>query len=102
MQRSKQNPAKGVIRELRKKWYCEMIHTCSPRGLYCYGYLYVAKIMQLRYRTAGKLQGKTPLELLTGETSDISKYLDFGWYDRVWYKEDAGLGETKLGQFLGK
>ena len=56
--------------------------------------------MQLTVRTAGKLQGRTLLELLTGETPDISEYLDFGWYDRVWYKEDAGLGETKLGRLL--
>ena len=57
--------------------------------------------MQLTARTSGKLKGRTPLELLTGETPDISEYLDFGWYDRVWYKEDAGLWETKMGRFLG-
>ena len=61
----------------------------------------MAKIMQLTDSTAGKLQGKTPLELLTGETPDISEYLDFGWHDRFWYKEDAGIGQTKLGRFLG-
>jgi hypothetical protein len=38
---------------------------------------------------------------MTGETPDISEYLDFGWYDRVWFKEDAGLGETKIERFLG-
>ena len=78
-----------------------MFHTYSPRGLWCYGYPYVAKIMQLKSSTAGKLQGQTPLEFLTGETPDISEYLYFGWYGRVWYKEYAGLGETKLGRFLG-
>ena len=57
--------------------------------------------MQITASTAGKLQGRTTLELLTGETPEISEYLDFGWYDRVWYKEDAGLGETKIGRFLG-
>ena len=41
------------------------------------------------------------MELLTGETPDISEYLYFGWYDRVWYKEDSGVGETKIGRFLG-
>ena len=41
------------------------------------------------------------MEFLTGETPDIPEYLYFGWYDRVWYKEDAGLGETNLGRFLG-
>ena len=57
--------------------------------------------MQLTASTAVKLQGLTPLDLLTGKTPYISKYLDFGWYDRVWYREDTVLGETKLGRFLG-
>ena len=41
------------------------------------------------------------LKFLTGETPEISEYLDFGWYDRVWYKEDTELGEINIGQFLG-
>jgi len=41
------------------------------------------------------------MEFITGETPDISEYLDFGFYDRVWFKDDAGIGETKLGRFLG-
>ena len=57
--------------------------------------------MKITVSTAGKLQGQTPLELLTVKIPDISEYLDFGWYDIVWYKGDAGLGETKLGRFLG-
>ena len=75
--RSNQNPVEGVIRELRKKCYREMFRTYSPRGLWCYGYPYVEKIMQLTARTVVKLQGQTPLELLTGETLDVSEYLDF-------------------------
>ena len=39
-------------------------------------------------------------ELMTGETPEISDYLDFGWYDRVWFKEEAGLRETQIGLFL--
>ena len=38
---------------------------------------------------------------MTGETVDISEYLDFGFYDWVWFREIAGLGETKLGKWLG-
>ena len=56
--------------------------------------------MRLTVRHSGKLQVRTPLEYMTGEMPDISEYLDFGWYDRFWYKEDAGLGETKIGGFL--
>ena len=57
--------------------------------------------MQITASFATDLQGRTPLEALTGETPDISKYLDFGFYDRVRFKEDSGLGEIKLGRFLG-
>jgi hypothetical protein len=35
------------------------------------------------------------------EAPDISEYLnDFGFYDLVWFKEDAGIGEIKLRRFL--
>ena len=50
---------------------------------------------------AGRLQGKTSLELMTVKTPDISDYLDFLLHDIFWSKEDAGLGETHIGQFLG-
>ena len=56
--------------------------------------------MPLTVSHSGKLQVSTPLKYMTKETPDISEYLYFGWYDRVWYKVDAGLGETKIGRFL--
>ena len=57
--------------------------------------------MQLTASNAAQLNGKTPLGAITGETPDISQYLDFGWYDWVWYKENAGLDVPKIGKFLG-
>ena len=50
---------------------------------------------------ANNLKGRTPLERVTGDTVDISEYLDFGFYDWCWYHENAGLGPTKLGRWLG-
>jgi hypothetical protein len=41
------------------------------------------------------------LEAVTGETIYISEYLDFGFYDHVSYKENAGLGMTAIGGWLG-
>ena len=41
------------------------------------------------------------MEQITGETPDISEYLDFGFYDWIWYKDNAGLGENKIGRWLG-
>ena len=78
-----------------------MFRTYCPRALWSYGIPYVANIIKNTASFAVDIQGRTPLEALTGETPDISQYLDFGFYNRVWFKEDAGLGETKLGRFLG-
>ncbi len=41
------------------------------------------------------------MQEVTGETVDISEYLDFSFYDHVWYKENAGLGVTLIGRWLG-
>ena len=100
-ERYNQNPCEGVIRELRKKWYRTIFKSNCPRSLWCYGLPHCAAIMSRTASHAGTLNGRTPLEHLTGETVDISEYLDFGFWDRVWFKENAGIGETKLGRFLG-
>ena len=39
--------------------------------------------------------------MLTGETPDISEYLDFGFYDWVLFRSNAGLGEPSIGRWLG-
>ena len=44
---------------------------------------------------------KTPLEIITGDTPDISEYLDFSFYDWVTYRANLGLGENSLGKWLG-
>ena len=77
-----------------------MFKTYCPRALCSYGIPYVAKIMQIMASFVADLQGRIPLEPLTGETPDISQHLDFGFYDGIRFKEYAVLGETKLGRFL--
>ena len=57
--------------------------------------------MQRTASTSGELSRRTALEHLTGETPEISEYLDFTFYDWCWYNDNAGLGETKLGRWLG-
>ena len=57
--------------------------------------------MQYTASTSGDLSGRTALEQLTGETPEISEYLDFTFYDWWWYNDNAGLGETKLVRWLG-
>ena len=47
------------------------------------------------------MDGGVPLEKITGETEDILDNVDFGFYDQVWFHENAGLGEWGLGRWLG-
>ena len=86
---------KALFRNCTKNGINKCLKYC-PRQLWSYVYPYIAKIVQLAVIQNVRLQGKTSLELMTGETPDISKYLDFGCYDRVWLKEDE-IRDTQIG-----
>ena len=100
-ERSNQNSSEGVIRELRKKWHRNMFKAGCPRRLWNYGLPHTAKAMQHTASYSGNLNGRTPFEKLTGETPDISEYLDLVFNNWVIFKEDTGLGEVQVGRFLG-
>jgi hypothetical protein len=55
------------------------------------------QMTSLSYRS----NGRTPMEIITGDTPDMSEYLDVGLYDWVLYKNNTGFSETKLGRMLG-
>ena len=99
--RHNQSKVEGVIREARKRWFRLMAKKKVPHRLWDYGLQWVCETSQLTASEAGNLNGRTALEQMTGETPDISEYLDFGFYDWVWVHENAGLGERKLGRWLG-
>jgi hypothetical protein len=95
--RPNHNFAEGVIREIRKKWFQIMVKNMVPRRLWDYGLRWVCEIQNRTSNTARGLNGRCPLEKVTGESVDISEYLDFGFYDWVWFKDNAGVGESKVG-----
>ena len=49
---------------------------------------------------SGDLNGRTRIEHILGETSDISNYPDFYFYCRFWFKEDAVILNTRIGRCL--
>ena len=85
-ERYNKSRVEGVIREIRKRWWRVMTKKYVPKRLWDYGLRWV---------------GRTGLEKVTGETPEIFEYIDFGFYDPCWYKENAGMGETKMGTLLG-
>ena len=58
------------------------------------------RVCEIHMRTH-RMDGGFPLENITGETEEISDYLDFGFYDQVWFHENAGLGKRGLGRWIG-
>ena len=55
---------------------------CSPR-LWYYGMKHDSELLS---HIAPK-DGRPPLENLTGDYIDISEYLNFYFYDLVWYRD---------------
>ena len=71
-----------------------------PKRLWDYGLRWTCDVMLRTSTEARSANGRTPLEIITGDTPDISEFLDFGFYDWCWYSDAFGMAETKLGRWL--
>jgi hypothetical protein len=96
-----QSPAEGVVREVKRRWWRIMFKTRCPKVFWDFGFKWCANIMSITFLRNHRIDKGVPLQKLTGETVDISQYLKFGFYDRVWYRENTGLGQIHLGRWLG-
>ena len=79
-----QSKVEGVISEMRKKWFIVMLRKKFPHRLWDYGIKWVTDIMQRNAGSAAYLHCRTSLEEVTGETPEISEYLDFAFYGWSW------------------
>ena len=89
LERSNQNPAEGVIREVQRQWFQTMTRKRVPRNLWDYGVQWTTEVIQMTSTQSGGLRGICTLQDVTGETPYISEYLDIVIYDHVSYKENA-------------
>ena len=48
-----------------------------------------------------KINGRTPIEIITSETPDISEYIDFFFYNWVTFRSEAGFDQPRIGRCLG-
>ncbi len=78
-----------------------MVRKQVPKRLWDYLLIWICETSSLSVSSSKYANGRTSLEIITGETPDISEYLDFGFYEWVNYRTNAGLGETSLGRWLG-
>ena len=99
--RPNENPAEQSIHEIKKRWYRVMLKKKVPPRLWDYGFTWVCETENICANFSKYAEGRTPLEIITGETPDISEYLDFEFYDWVTFRSNAGLGEVQIGRWLG-
>lgn len=80
-----------------------MSRTNTPQALWDYCCAYAVDLRKRLAQPLPSLQGRTPHELITGCTSDISEYLDFKWYDHVWYFDPSTFSEENkmLARWIG-
>ena len=99
--RPNENPAEGAIRDIKMRWYRIQTKKNVPNRLWDFGISYVCETGNIIPTSSKYSKGRTPIECISGETPDISEYIDFGFYDWVMFRNNAGLGTAELGRWLG-
>ena len=78
-----QNTFEGVIRKVRLTWYCTTVKKRVPRQLWDYSVSWVSEVISMTHSSGNSVNGGITLVKMIGDTFDISKYLDSGFYDKV-------------------
>ncbi len=71
----------------------------SATRLWDYGLTYEANILN---RIPRGREQRTGIEMVTGETPDISEWIDFEFYDRVWYYDQKKIEIDGSGRRLAR
>jgi hypothetical protein len=96
---TEKNEAETAIRELKKRWKQKMVTKGVHRQLWDFGCIHQSEIM---CRIVSGRDGRTGIERITGDTPDISEWLDFDLYDLIWFWDNPNAEENpRLGRWLG-
>jgi hypothetical protein len=80
-----QNRTECEICELKKHVRRFLYKMQTPLSLWDFCCQYTVELRNRLTRPLPQLHGRTPHEVLTGNTPDISEYVEFSWYQPVWY-----------------
>ena len=96
--------AEGAIRELKKGTARKMLRTGSPKVLWDDCMELESEIRSSTVNDAFELDGEDRKTKLRGETANITHICEFGWYDWVYYRENAVTypdDKWDVGRWLG-
>jgi hypothetical protein len=91
-------------RELKKAVRLAMAKTKAPDRLWDFCATYHSEIRNFTAHPLFNLHGRTPYEVVTGQTPDISEYTEYAWYDTIWYYDQEVAfpdDKRKLAKWLG-
>ena len=80
--KNQNHAAEREIGFLAKWWKLRMTKKNVPKRLWDFGLVYESELLS---RMARGLDRRTGYEEITGQTPDISEWLDFEFYDLVWW-----------------
>ncbi len=80
-----------------------MSRSYTPHKLWDFCCQYAVDLRNRLARPLPQLHGRTPYEILTGNTPDISEFLEFSWYQPIWYYEPSAFPnqERLLARWIG-
>ena len=90
-----------TIREVKRRFYRVKNRMKVPDRIWDDLAVWICETGNISVSSSRYADGRTSLEIITGETPDISEYLDFTFYHWVVYRSNAGLGEPNLGRWIG-
>ena len=91
--------AEREIVKLQKGWWNRMLKRKVPPRLWDYGLVYETNILN---RIPRGREQHTGIEIVTGETPDISEWLDFKFYNWVWYYNQKKIEIDGIGRCLAR
>jgi len=100
----RQNRAEGAIREIKRAVRQTMQRANAPKRLWDYCATHQAELRCLTATDLYHLHGRTPYEIITGNTPDISEYCQYRWYEPIQYLEQLNAfphDKLTFGRWLG-
>ena len=99
-----QNACEGAIRELKRGADRKATKMQSPSKLWDHCLELEGYIRSHTALDQYQLKGEVPETIVSGQTADISPFVEFGWYEWVmWWNTTSGYPEPReeLGRWLG-
>ena len=97
-----QNPTESIGGIIKRKVRANMRDTNTPIRLWDYCWDYSVDIWSLTATNSPMLDGVTGFEKVMGYTPDISEYINFSWFDWVWYHDPTDpVDKFSIGRWCG-